>query len=125
MSLSTRHDGGEAVSATPLTDTQIDALVAERVMEWTHKPGVEGRWYEYDNLVATEDWSPSTDISDAWQVLGQFPWPKFYVRLTVTDTGNWRCDIELRGGDGPVVSAAAKDAPLAISQAALKAVRTP
>src|SRR5688572_4265045 len=112
------------MSATPLTDTQIDALVAERVMQWNHKPGVEGRWYEYDNLVATEDWSPSTDISDAWQVLGQFPWPKFYARLTVTDTGNWRCDIELRGGDGPVVSATAKDAPLAISQAALKAVRT-
>lgn len=49
----------------------------------------------------------------------RFPWPKYYVRLVRTDTGNWRCDIELCGGDGPVVSAYDADMVVAMCQAAL------
>jgi hypothetical protein len=67
-------------------------------------------------------WQPTRNIAQAWQALEKFPVPRYYVRLLTTETGNWRCDIELRGGDGPVVSAYDKSAPLAICLCALKAV---
>jgi hypothetical protein len=52
-----------------LEDHEVDKLVGEHVMGWTFVPGPEGSWYDIAVLVATEDWSPSTDIRDAWQVV--------------------------------------------------------
>lgn len=111
------------MASTPLTDEQIDSLVATEVMEWEHKPGVEGRWYEYGNLVATEDWSPTTDMQDAWQVVRQLEGWDYYLRLTKTKTGNWRCDLELLDDDDWIVSVVCDTAPLAICSAAIKLVR--
>lgn len=64
----------------------------------------------------------STKCEEALYLLEQhFAPPKHFTRLVLTETGNWRCDIELRGGDGPVISAAAETVPLAICLAALEA----
>lgn len=52
-----------------MTNEELDMLVGDKVMGWTHKPGVEGRWYDGENLVATEDWRPSVEIADAWMVV--------------------------------------------------------
>lgn len=118
-----------SADATPSTDAEIDYAIGRRVMRWgVDRAHGQPAWNvpvdEKSGYVFLQsEWQPSVSIADAWRVLGQFPWPKFYVRLVVTETGNWRCDIELRGGDGPVISAVAKDAPLAICLAALAAVQ--
>ena len=76
-------------------------------------------WKSASRLIAFGR-SPSRDISGAWRILEtNFPYPQYYVRLTRTDTGNWRCDIELNGGDGPTVQGLAETAALAICRAIL------
>jgi hypothetical protein len=69
-----------------LSDRELDALVAEKVMEW-HE---EGGFYWLDdarNLVAEITWSPSTDMDAAWQV----------VRAIQEQHPGWR--FSLLGGD--------------------------
>lgn len=66
----------------------------------------------------------STDINPTWQALEEhFPWPNFHTRLVRTNTGRWRCEIEIRihYGDYHWVSAECQSAPLAICRAMLKA----
>ena len=108
-----------------------DVAIAIHVMGWTWQPDGYGvmAWFDHDGKGTR--WGtggeyylfrPSTQIACAWLVLESFTWPQFYTRLIRTDNGNWRCDIELNGGDGPNRSAWAETAPLAICRAALAAV---
>lgn len=106
---------------------EIDEQVAQEVMGWHYGEGDNADWWLNDKGLRYFDafrWMPSCDIGCAWHAVKRFPHPQFYVRLVITVTGNWRCDIELKGGDGPVVSAVNEDAAMAICMAALKAVRT-
>lgn len=61
------------VAETELTDRELDTAVAERVMGWrTHKIS-EKLWYmpEAHNSIPKEQWSPSSNIADAMEVVGQ------------------------------------------------------
>lgn len=109
----------------------IDDAIATKVMGW-----YEETFEAYGNMVTAYygngqkqrekwAWQPTRQIGDAWKVLEKFPWPQYRVLLMTTESGNWRCDIHLRGGDGPVASAFDKDAPRAICLAALAAVGQP
>lgn len=117
------------------TGVDTDTAVAVHVMGWFWQCNQWGKmaWFETDDTDPTPAFSevgfyewemfrPSTNIAHAWRVLEHFTWPQFYTRLVRTSTGNWRCDIDLNGGDGPVRSAYAETAPLAICRAALSAV---
>lgn len=96
---------------------------------WIDEMGIESigdYWIDVDKkfwmpVNGWQGWHPTADIAQAWRALMKFPVPKFYVRVVATDTGNWRCDIDTHGGDGPVVSAYDKLAPRAICLACLKA----
>lgn len=109
-----------------------DDAIAVHVMEWFWQYDHNGNmaWWAptepHETLwgegTGRTMFTPSVDIAHAWIVLEQFTWPQFYTRLVRTERGNWRCDIDLNGGDGPVRSAWAETAPLAICRAALAAV---
>lgn len=50
---------------------KLDALVAELVMGWNRPNGGQVGWVRFPGDVgylATANWSPSTDIADAWRV---------------------------------------------------------
>lgn len=116
-----RGDGRRDVvdmSIQVLTDTEIDRLVGERVMGWTFIPGAEGQWYDIAVLVATEDWSPSTDIHDAWQVLETMKNNGYSVVLQ-TLRGSWVCSFNSESYG----MAVCETASMAICTAALKAVQ--
>lgn len=105
---------------------EIDEQIAQEVMGWTYGEGEhEGWWINKDgyHFYDVLKWMPTCDMGCAWLVVKRFVWPKYYVRLLTTSTGNWRCDIDLNGGDGPVVSDYHEHASMAICMAALKAVR--
>lgn len=104
---------------------EIDERIATEVMGWRYGEGDNDGWWINDKGLRYFEvlrWMPSCDINCAWHVVKRFGPPQFYVRLVTTVTGNWRCDIELRGGDGPTLSAANEDAAMAICMVALKAV---
>lgn len=106
---------------------EVDELVAVEVMGWRAGEGEHEGWWINDRGYHFYDmlkWMPSCDIGCAWHVVKRFVWPKYYVHLVTTVPGNWRCDIELNGGDGPTVSAVNEHASMAICMAALRAVRT-
>ena len=47
----------------------IDCEVARDVMGWDWREGKDRGWYKYNReLAASEDWSPTTEMGDAWQV---------------------------------------------------------
>lgn len=115
---------------TQLSNEEIDRLILDKIMGWTVEEE-ETYWPNTERVVRDSegyrvrdlhDWRPSERIEDAWRALEKFPVPKFYVRLVTTVTGNWRCDIDMNGGDGPNVSAFDRSAAKAISLACLKAV---
>jgi len=116
--------------AGPETDNAIAIHIMD--WEWLHDGFGAMAWFgEHGDsgfgdggigVYRRVSWCPSRNIELAWIVLEHFAWPKYYVRIVRTETGRWRCDIELNGGDGPTRSGNAETAPLAICRAALAAV---
>lgn len=101
---------------------ELDALVAEKVMGWTrcdHRDLEDGLWWcRGDGAhIWPADWTPSTDIAAAWQVVERL------VALT-----NWEVQVFAKRHARYVVHASpfvvteADTAPLAICRAALAAL---
>ena len=103
---------------------EMDALVAEEVMEW--------RWEwseEYPNVgcwmpsgYGERAWSPSTSISVAWEVVEKLKGLNFAVAIedvSVPTTNWWVCFAD--NSEDKESHDEAPTAPLAISRAALKA----
>lgn len=119
---------------TPKAGRELDALIGEHVMEWyVYRTATDMRdgWklgdgqdfpaYASGTYAFTVPYF-STDLHAAWSILDQkLTWPRFWTTLLQTNSGKWRCDIDLHGGDGPVRSAAAETPELAICLAALRA----
>jgi hypothetical protein len=111
---------------------RTDALFAEHVMGWmavgTRRRGVTGALYDTDVWQGVPTRSDilrdvprySRSLEDAWKGLERYPWPKYMTCLQRTDTGNWRCDVELNSGHGPTISAAAATPALAIVRCLLQ-----
>lgn len=101
---------------------EIDKLVGKHVMQWRFESGPEGRWYEYTLLVATEDWSPSTDIACAWQVLEKFSHTRFGLLYFGPSPRPWACQILVDEATDVWGKAMEDTAPMAICLASLRAV---
>jgi hypothetical protein len=104
---------------------EMDELVAERVMGWTLEEVTDPIMHEtFMNYVDTEtgrgmyrpeEWLPSTDIAAAWEVVEKMQ-GGLRFELRRIPSGFWAYF-------GEEMSAEANTAPLAISRAALLAVR--
>lgn len=102
---------------------EIDALIAKNVMGWVLsgagywlKPGVNGV------LCFEDDWSPTTDIAQAFEVLKASDWVCWEVFWTRSEQ-KFYCDIA--GGDailGPAYTASAPTIPEAICRAVIAAL---
>ena len=88
---------------------EIDALIAEKVMGWPKNSVV---WYIDDKPFRISDFSPSTQIADAWLVVEKIKRENLQI---VWDIDGWFVSsIYADTGFAPT-------APLAICLAALKA----
>lgn len=110
---------------------ELDDLVATRVMGWKretkdfdggswtrwNRPGESGTWHPANPVLRGEDWfSPSTNIAHAFEVVEKIR-DRFHVHLEANGTSGWHCVLN---GDWTT----ADTLPLAISRAALKAVKS-
>ena len=106
---------------------ELDALVAEKVMGWrlldppqADQPSYWATWVMLPHREAAKDWSPSTNIAAAWEVVERlrangYSWMQFTL---IAD--QW--DLEMgQGGHDIGCDTLAPTAPLAICRAALKA----
>lgn len=108
---------------------KLDVLVAERVMRWRRVvvlPEIN-RWMVSDSQWSgyyVFDWSPSTDITDAWQVVEKMRQDLWLVNISGGHF--WDCeiiDMSIEDEDRGDYAARNKEtAPLAICIAALRAV---
>lgn len=101
-----------------ITDGELNALAATKIMgwelltvghfgtddetprqkeleEWIEEHGIEsvGSYWIKANThlwINAEYWSPTTDISQAWQVLEKFPYPKYQI-VVKSDPDGWTC----------------------------------
>jgi hypothetical protein len=116
-----------------MTNRELDALVAEKVMGWTWHDTMLC-WYPstpgatLNDTRSKQDWQPSTDISAAWEVVEKSTSFCEVSRWIDEATGKieYVCGITIGhkpdpSGDQPSV-AIADTAPRAICLAALKAV---
>ena len=96
---------------------EMDALVAERVMGWTaeRKPGLPHLWLPPGHFIS--GWSPSTDISAAWQVVEKMLEKHEAFHLEYIPDKQWYAMFWFA-----TYFTSADTAPLAICRAALKAV---
>ncbi len=115
---------------------ELDALMAEHVMEWVHirtsQQGYGECWELPDGtrlntgseVPGLIGWSPSTDIAASFEALGRFSPRNFYVQVSFDQscTGKWLVVIVSHVEDTPYADAIADTAPHAICLAALKAV---
>ena len=114
----------------PMTDRELDALVAEKVMGWKEEfDGLNMRWTLDGERWAGDSgyvngWSPSTRISHAWQVVEKMLPAIGHIYPAVDlETGellHWCAVVET--GDTSRQGVTADTAPRAICLAALKAV---
>lgn len=127
------EEGGKIYSGDLMTITltteisagrELDALIAEKVMGWVKTlrlPNAHDTWDDPAGLCKSwvEMFTPSTDISAAWQVVEKLRLSQFDVHLcTATVFGDWKCGF-WKGSAGTV---SASTAPLAICLASLRAV---
>ena len=105
---------------------ELDALVAEKVMGWEYFPAQAtgmfvrlGYFFDPVSGEAHHHWSPSTDISAAWEVVEKMSeqWPQY--QLAKIEDG-WSVMWGFDGYGWP--EATGKTAPEAICKAALLAV---
>lgn len=113
--------------------SEVDVLVAERVMGWTHVPDQElseGGWSSdgepVPNACLRTEWAPSTDIGSSWMLVGErrlVLWRTSDLAWHATLSGDgWMNEdaVDIDGHDGPYGHG--ETAPLAICRAALKAL---
>ncbi len=129
-----------------MTNDELDLLIAQKIMDWRLAPTAKGLAYPDDNNpsgdyiivrgrperfemgsypeVFTRQWTPSTNIEHAWEVVERLYSVMFYLSIStyhgchpdelwVVTYGHM-----LGGGEDKEI---AKTAPLAICRAALKA----
>ena len=107
---------------------ELDALVAEKVMGWDVKysdptfRNDEIHWRDPFNktIYRVGEWSPSSNIAAAWEVVKKMALAQYQVRLSNKsfDDRWWWCYFD----GGKLNVAQAHTVPLAICRAALKAV---
>lgn len=113
---------------------ELDALIAEKVMGWAPvHDGLNFRWadggdYEKRHRYVC-DWSPSTDIAAAWQVVERMDSLGWYLTIDRLSSGErvrfWRCEWMRYTEENEKCGDCWEDAdtaPLAICRAALEAV---
>lgn len=118
-----------------MTNREIDALVAEKVMGWMPFPLADGEvmeGYYYNGITTWPTPAPnySTNIADAWQVVEMLSDEYEYDHVTISSSNKvWYCDIvknlpanEDGELDSDVWDHTASTAPMAICLAALKAM---
>lgn len=114
-----------------LTDREIDALVAEKVMGWTWQThwGPEEMRSLFPPPNSDMGYHPdvpefSTDISAAFQVLASKPVGEWCPSLHMQDSGEWYCEIKLGYNTSyrKAVGASASTLAMAICLTALQAV---
>ena len=102
----------------------LDALVAEKVMDWHWYKFLDpklvdeakGAWLDKDNRVMHNEWLPSTDIADAWQVVEKMQ--SFELEMDYQES--WHAYVNFPGEEW--YSSIGDTAPLTICRAALLAV---
>lgn len=118
-----------------MTNREIDALIAEKVMGWQNSNSldVEDRTYTKDgeHVMYVDDFRPTESISDAWIVVERFAKDGKSLRVEYNSNFNeWICSnqsdesIPLNGWsfEDELFSQYQATAPLAICLVALKAV---
>lgn len=120
---------------------EIDRLVAEKVMRWRLKSFAGGgggfvAWVDDDGKIVKYEndctlhahpiafWKPTTNITDAWQVVEKIIEQFGSYSLTKIKDGGHYCEVLYwnRGAFDIIAEVEAETAPLAICLAALKAV---
>jgi hypothetical protein len=110
---------------------EMDALIGEKVMGWHLIPdeytdddeGIKHwaqMWLDKDNKLMHNKYSPSTDISFAWEVVEKIK-EKGRLYLIVSDDIGYKAEI-LLNDPVPMAIAECDTAPLAICRSALLAV---
>jgi len=113
-----------------LTDRELDAAIAVEVMGWTvktvHDPAMGETFDNYVNtngtvVMNTDLWHPSYFISDAWQVVERMR--ELGWCFVLRDEPAYVCVFYNEEGNRYKWSHASGNAPRAICEAALAAVR--
>ena len=108
-----------------MTNTEIDHLIAEKVMGWKFFPTEPPRYYDksrnpLDAYILMMDWRPTTDIKQAFEVVDVLVRDKFIFYLETDDKGSTAEFITVAISN--TFSAAAEIPALAICKAALEAI---
>ena len=101
-----------------MTDRELDAQVAEKVMGWEPYEGQERTWALPGGEVLGL-WIPSIDIADAFEVVEKMRGKSLNLFTLAACMGSQQWSAYVHGGDGWIQ---ANTAPRAICIAALAAV---
>lgn len=98
-----------------MTNEELDKVVAVEVMGWQLE--YYRQYFEANGkaIKRIDEWSPSTEISDAWMVA------EISLFFNISKYTVWACTIQFR--EGYLTSASAEKPERAICEAALMAVR--
>lgn len=103
-----------------MENREIDRLIAEKVMGWEvgEFPNINviEAYSPHGVLQISDDWSPSTDIQDAWYVVEELDYD---IKVTKYKSHVYQCHIFIPNNVQMVI---AETAPMAICLAALKSV---